>query len=380
MAQQRHVRRPAFAAAVGLTLVTALAAGASPAPPALPAPPAAAPANEPAASSGLTARDLGLVINENDPLSVQIGAYYQQRRSIPAENVVRVRMPVAPVLSRLDFARVSRDVRNGLPSHVQALALAWSQPYRVDCMSITSAFASGFDARACVDGCKPTPFSMYFDSNGDTPYKEFGIRPTMMIAARTLEAARALIDRGVASDGSAPRGTAYLMDTSDSRRNQRAGSYGFARDLGGNGLTVQVIKADALKGRSDVLFYFTGVMQVAELRTNRFLPGALADHLTSAGGDLSGGSDQMSSLEWLEAGAVASYGAVVEPCNFPGKFPNVPVVMRHYLKGETAIEAYWKSVLMPTQGIFIGEPLAAPFRGAGWTGINEARRQVHAAR
>ena len=31
-------------------------------------------------------------------------------------------------------------------------------------------------------------------------------------------------------------------------------------------------------------------------------------------------------------------------------------------RGETLIEAYWKSVLMPGQGIFIGEPLAAPWR------------------
>lgn len=83
----------------------------------------------------------------------------------------------------------------------------------------------------------------------------------------------------------------------------------------------------------------------------------------------------MSVLEWLEAGATASYGTVIEPCNFPGKFPNVPVAMRHYLDGETAIEAYWKSVLMPGQGLFVGDPLAAPFRGVKWTGIAQARRQ-----
>jgi hypothetical protein len=35
--------------------------------------------------------------------------------------------------------------------------------------------------------------------------------------------------------------------------------------------------------------------------------------------------------------------------------------MRHYLSGDTLVEAYWKSVLMPSQGLFIGEPLAAPF-------------------
>ena len=37
--------------------------------------------------------------------------------------------------------------------------------------------------------------------------------------------------------------------------------------------------------------------------------------------------------------------------------------MAHYLQGETLIEAYWKSVAMPGQGIFIGEPLARPFAG-----------------
>lgn len=38
--------------------------------------------------------------------------------------------------------------------------------------------------------------------------------------------------------------------------------------------------------------------------------------------------------------------------------------MGHYLRGETLIEAYWKSLSMPGQGIFIGEPLANPFKGA----------------
>jgi uncharacterized protein (TIGR03790 family) len=313
-----------------------------------------------AAPAGITANDLGLIINESDPLSVQIGEYYQQRRSIPAENVVRVRMTVAPVLSRLEFSRVAKDVQTKLPSRVQVLALTWTQPYRVDCMSITSAFASGFDPRQCAEGCQPTPFSAYFDSTSHAPYTDLGIRPTMMLAARTLEEARALIDRGAGADGTAPRGTAYLLDTSDANRNKRAPSFGFAQGMAGRDLSVQVVKADLLRNRSDILFYFTGVMRVAELRSNKFLPGALADHLTSAGGVLSG-TDQMTALDWLEAGATASYGTVIEPCNFPGKFPNVPIVMRHYLDGDTAVESYWKSVLMPAQGLFVGEPLAAPF-------------------
>jgi len=100
---------------------------------------------------------------------------------------------------------------------------------------------------------------------------------------------------------------------------------------------------------------------VRGLDTLRFLPGAIADHLTSAGGVLTG-HDQMSVLRWLDAGATASYGAVVEPCNFQTKFPQPSVVIAHYARGERLIEAYWKSVAWPGQGVFVGEPLAAPFR------------------
>ncbi len=45
----------------------------------------------------------------------------------------------------------------------------------------------------------------------------------------------------------------------------------------------------------------------------------------------------------------------------PQKFPHPAVVIGHYLRGETLIEAYWKSVNMPGQGIYVGEPLASPF-------------------
>lgn len=125
-------------------------------------------------------------------------------------------------------------------------------------------------------------------------------------------------------------------------------------------LDIRIIRSDVLSDRQDVLFYFTGLAQVPSITSNRYLPGALADHLTSAGGVLPQ-SAQMSSLRWLEAGATGSYGTVIEPCAIPGKFPSVPIAIRHYIAGETLLEAYWKSVLTPAQGVFIGEPLAAPF-------------------
>lgn len=312
---------------------------------------------------GLGADQLGVIVNDDDPDSVAIAAYYRKKRDIPAANLIHVRFkPGRSTLAREEFAALKRLVDRKAPKNVQAYALTWAQPYRVDCMSITSAFAFGFDPAWCASSCKPTQPSPYFNSSVARPWDAYRIRPAMSLAAASVAEAEKLIDRGVASDGSNPDGTAYLVSTTDKNRNVRAAGYASVRTLMQSIMPTDIVEANALTNRPDVMFYFTGLAQVPSLDSNRFLPGAIADHLTSAGGELFGGS-QMSSLRWLEAGATGSYGAVVEPCNFPSKFPVPGIVMAHYLQGETLIEAYWKSVQMPGQGLFIGEPLARPFAG-----------------
>lgn len=312
---------------------------------------------------GLSAEQLGVIVNDDDPDSMAIAAYYREKRGIPAANLIHVHFkPGGSTLSRETFINLKRRVDRIAPKNVQAFALTWAQPYRVDCMSITSAFAFGFDPAYCASSCKPTQPSPYFNSSVARPWTTYRIRPTMSLAAGSVAEAKKLIDRGVASDGSNPAGTAYLVSTTDKNRNVRAAGYDAVRMLMQRIMPTEIVEANALENKSDVMFYFTGLAQVPALDSNRFLPGAIGDHLTSAGGELFGGS-QMSSLRWLQAGATGSYGAVVEPCNFPAKFPVPGIVMTHYLQGETLIEAYWKSVQMPGQGIFIGEPLARPFAG-----------------
>jgi uncharacterized protein (TIGR03790 family) len=119
--------------------------------------------------------------------------------------------------------------------------------------------------------------------------------------------------------------------------------------------------SDLVRGQRDLLFYLTGLAQVAEVESNRFLPGAVADHLTSFGGVLPDGAGQMTATRWLAAGATGSYGTVEEPCNYTEKFPQASVLADRYRSGETLLEAYWKSVQWPGQGLFVGEPLARPW-------------------
>lgn len=318
------------------------------------------------AAAALEPAELGLVINLNDAYSVQVGEFYAARRAIPAENVVRVRLPAGQdTLSPALFDSVEKTVRGALPERVQGLALAWTQPYRVGCMGITTAFAAGFDEKFCARGCKPTAASPLFGSYSQAPYRDYGWRPAMLLAGRSYDNGRQLIERGIQSDYSRPAGHAYLLDTSDRHRSIRSNTFPMARAVGvSRGIKVSVLERDFIKDRYDVLFYFTGLRQVKHLDRIGFLPGAMADHLTSAGGQLLG-DRQMSALRWLEAGATGSYGTAREPCNFPQKFPNPALAMRFYLEGASLLEAYWRSVAWPGQGVFIGEPLARPFATRG---------------
>lgn len=313
-------------------------------------------------SGPLAAEHVAVVINSDDPLSEAIGTYYQQARQIPPEQVLRIRFPAHR--SDLDPARfmaIRRHLLRHTPPRVQVYALAWAKPYRVGCQSITSAFSLGLHASLCADGCQPTALSRYY-ARGDIarPWDGLRIRPSMLLASTSAEHAKALIDRGVAADGSAPRGTVYLMSTSDGKRNARFAEYIRAEKLNNPDLRMQLIKGDVLEKAMDVLGYFTGLIQVPAITTNRYLPGAIADHLTSFGGQLTD-SPQMSALRWLEAGATASYGTVLEPCNFAAKFPDPGLLFTYYRRGDSLIESYWRSVAMPGQGVFIGEPLARPW-------------------
>jgi uncharacterized protein (TIGR03790 family) len=313
------------------------------------------------APRGLRPFELAVVLNEEDPLSLLAGEYYARRRGLPDENVIRVRFArTGPEMTVEAFLALEAEVARRTPGHVQALALAWAFPFRVGCMSVTSAFALGYHPDYCGSPCHPTRVSRYYDSPSDAPFRDFFIRPAMLLTGSSLREVKRLVDRGVASDGTLPAGTAYLVHSPDERRDVRSQRYPDVRRELGSRFVIRE-EDGPLRNVDDVMFYFIGLSGVPHIRKNRYLPGAVADHLTSFGGLLSGGS-QMSILRWLEAGVTGSYGTVVEPCNFTDKFPDPLILMRHYLRGETLIEAYWKSVRTPGQGLFVGEPLAAPFR------------------
>ncbi len=314
---------------------------------------------------------LAVVVNTNDPLSQQVASYYQQKR--PAVSLIQVALATgSDTISSANFATLKAAVDAQLSSGIQATLLTWVQPSRVvgpTCtMSITSAMTFGFDAKYCQTGGATTAASIYFNTESALPWQDLGLRPSMMLGATTYAKAQTLIDRGVSADASYPAGDGYLLRTSDVNRSVRYPDYTGLPALWSGALSLNYIDnsaglaSDSISNKANVLFYFTGLATVPNLSSITFRPGAIGDTLTSFGGVLPAGNGQMPITAWLDAGATASYGTVEEPYNYTQKFSQASVLIDQYYRGATLIEAYWKSVAWPGEGLFVGEPLAQPYK------------------
>ena len=313
-----------------------------------------------AADSVIRPNNVAVVVNVANADSLEVGQYYLKARGIPASNLIRVNLPgKSKKLTVEQFNQLKQAIDEKLKPEIQVILMVWTTPYAVECNAITSALTLGFDAQQCKKTCDPGKMSPYFDSATRQP-SDAGLKLSMLMPIESVDDAKALIDRGVFSGFMMNEASAYYLTTSDRLRSTRADFFPKSMVIPERKLQVKNLHVDSIQNVKDIIVYETGLVSVPKLDTLGFMPGALADHLTSFGGDLLGGG-QMSSLKWLEAGATASYGTVSEPCNYWQKFPNPTVLLGHYLSGESAIEAYWKSVAWPTQGVFIGEPLASPY-------------------
>ena len=341
--------------------------------------------------SGIQPSEIAVLINDNDPQSVEVANYYQRKRRIPGQNMVHLNFDQNKIypgftsnngIDPADFGALKAQVDAGISPEIQAYAITWSKPFRIASFnyypsnySITSAFTFGIDPNYLAsNSCGSTPQSLYYDSKSTQPYTDLHIRPAMMLAGVSTASVKATIDKGMLADRNFPSGNGWFVRTGDvNRSGPRYGDFKSTvqnwNRSGGLAMNYYDYYANSglwdVNNRPSILFYETGAANVPRLDTNTYVPGSVADHLTSSGGDLFGTTGvnygQMSILRWLEAGVTASYGTETEPCNHSQKFPQASVLVKNYFIGNTVVEAYLKSVQWPSQGVLVGDPLARPF-------------------
>ena len=341
-----------------------------------------------AAWAGGSGLNVLVVVNQNSTNSVQLGNDYCEKRGVPPQNLFRMAGWTGGNISwsLTEFETNLRDplltslASSGLTNQIQYVLLSMDIPYRVQDggsqNSTTSALFYGFKTNTAPppgdpDTCSLPDYSSNSYAFSELPFAEF--RPntadtngflSFMLTDDTFAGAELILSRALAADSSFPTQTVYLEKNSDAARNVRFFSFDnavFDSRIRGDYSVVRISSdSTAFSAMRGLLTGFANL----GLAADGFVPGGLGDSLTSYAGALFDNTGQTPLFVFLNAGAAASYGTVTEPCNYVQKFPD-PLVFLYQGRGFGLAEAYYQSVLNPYQGLFVGEPLCAPFAQPG---------------
>lgn len=356
-----------------------------------------------AAWAGGSGLNTVVVVNQASSNSLALGNAYCELRQVPPQNVLRLAWTGA----KNEWTRANFDALLWHPLHalltsrrltnqVDFVVLSMDIPPRVTqtgafgagANSTTAALYYGFKTDDCPT-CNPTSCSLPAPSSNSYAGSEAVFRAArpatatsnallaFMLTATNYDEALRILQRGVASDGTFPTQRVWLAKGSDVYRNIRYLQFDDAlfnaRLLGRPNLART--NNSTPNGLTNLAGYLNGMYQF-NIRPDCFAPGALADSLTSYAGRIFENNDHTTLLRFLNAGAVASHGTVVEPCAWLGKFSS-PQIYFYQARGFSAAECYYLGLTNPYQGLLIGEPLAAPFArrpAIAWTGLPEGAR------
>jgi uncharacterized protein (TIGR03790 family) len=326
-----------------------------------------------------------VVVNQSSSNSLALGNYYCEMRNVPPQNVFRISWTGgntdwsqsafettlrSPLASFLAGAR--------LTNQADFLVLSMDIPYRVTNSttidSTTSALYYGFKNNSTPPPGAPPSCSLPAASSNAYAGTERAFRSiapgslgytnllATMITSSNLSLAQQIVYQGAVSDATFPTQTVFLAKSTDYARNIRFPTFDDAvfdtRVRGG--YAIQRINANSLFGLGRLLGFQSGSYSYGVVNAS-FVPGALADNLTSYGGLLfQYSAGQLNILSLLGAGAAGTYGTVDEPCAYLEKFPS-PRIYFYQARGFSLAECYYLGITNPYQGLVMGDPLAAPF-------------------
>jgi len=320
-----------------------------------------------------------VVVNQASSNSCELGNYYCERRQVPPQNVLYINWTGGNTLW------TSNDFQTNLVTPLLNMLAARQLTNQIDyvVLSMDIPFQTSFGS--VINGTTSALFYGARQGNGSDPWgvtnsyaaSEAVFRQTTpvgapgysflttMITANSLAQAEALVDQGVNSDGTFPSQPVVLAKSSDTLRNVRYPYFDNAVfDVNILGVSSMLrTNTDSVGWPGSCLGYETGLAQFS-VPQGIFVPGTIADSLTSFGGVIFGANTQTNLLAFINAGAAGSYGTVVEPGNNPQEFPN-PLDYFYQARGFSLAESYYQSISVPYLGLMVAEPLAAPFARTG---------------
>ena len=326
-----------------------------------------------------------VIANQNSSNSLELANYFCERRQVPPDNVLRIAWAGANTSwTSYDFQTnlltplLNMLVARQLTNQIDYVVLSMDIPFQ----TVTSNGIVNGTTSALFYGLKPVGSSYkgvpssYYASEAIFRLAKPSSAPgysflTTMITANSLAQAKQLVDQGVASDGMFPNQPVILAKSSDPMRNIRYPAFDNAIFNARLCNHSTVLRTNIDWCYTTALGYETGLANFT-IAPSTFVPGAMADSLTSFGGIIFGDNSQTSLLAFINGGASGSYGTVTEPLADTLKFPD-PQAYFYQARGFSLAECYYQSINVPYLGLIVAEPLAAPCRANApvkWLGTN----------
>jgi hypothetical protein len=346
---------------------------------------------------------VAVLANADVPGSVALAAQYAAARDVPARQVCALSMPVTEDIPLADFeARVRAPLEAcledaGVLDRIEAVVIARGVPLRVSMdvggqsRRVSLAAALGLWRTTLADGspllgrdpatmadCGGTPCLAAAWRSGyrGGPF-EAGLermrdgvvhRPVLvtMLHGRTDADAARLITASVASEGlGQSAGELLLMNGADPARGALDTEYdAVLGELASLGRTARRVPFDPELGGLTLAAFFTGTASLgATVEGNDFVPGAIADNLTSFGAlpvnFRETGESQVSIARWVARGITGVHGTTDEPLN--NCFPSRRLLV-DYAGGATLAEAFFgRMPYVYWHNLVLGDPMAAPY-------------------
>ncbi len=324
---------------------------------------------------------------------MELARDYAALRHIPEINLVELDLPEKPPLEipagefiRTIWEPAQNAIRKrGLEDHILAWAYSVDFPIRISATPAISLQGITF-----LKGKLPAPemvsrgtYASPLFAGPDTPSlpgfpaQSFDVQhawlgtdmpvPSIMLGfmgpnGNTREEILACLRTGINADRTRPDGIVCIVTNADVRSLCRQWEFApLTRELKSQDITTVITNSVPTAGSVGLIGLMTGAADIPGLSSAPppFLPGAIADHLTSFGAVFENNS-QTKITEWIRAGATAAAGTVTEPMSIWSKFPHARIFALPP-SGCTLLESFYQAIRCPLQILIIGEPLSAPW-------------------
>jgi uncharacterized protein (TIGR03790 family) len=341
-----------------------------------------------APATAQTAANVAVVINENNPESVRVGEHYITRRSIPAANVVRIRVPAGETIDRSSYTTgievpISRAfMAAGLHDRILYIVLTRGVPLRITGTAGQRGTSASVDSEltllyrrmtgrpAPAAGTIDNPYFSEAPGKAALPFdrKAHDVYLVTRLDGLSADDVVQLIDRGIAAEAA---GAIVFDQRGDPRAAMGDRWMREAADaLGTSDPTRQVVVEDTLRAASITTstmgLFAWGSADPAYREgplTVPFTPGSIAATIGStdaASFQVSDRGPRPLAGELVRAGATGVGANTAEPYLASTLRPQV--LFPAYLGGLPLAEAFYRALPhLSWQSVIIGDPLVRPF-------------------